>query len=150
MTETPMAATSTPVLTPITAPVAAPGPLPVGGVIWSTTPITLPQVPRAARPRNPQHAWVTALRVVGWVSMPFFFAMGILAYFQVIDLTRTLNTIAGGFFGRGTPNIGMAVLAMLSTWLIGACVAIGMMVYANVAADVRSLKTSAEARDQRG
>jgi len=150
--QVPPAVPTAPAVPPL-PPLPPPGSFPpVGPPPWSSAPAAS-QDSFFARVWPGKHssrgAWVTALKALAWLFIPLFFALGIVAYFQVVDLTRSLSSLTGGFFTQGTPNVGLAILAMLVCWVVGAATSILMMVFAQMASDVGELKASTQPRDQR-
>jgi len=110
-------------------------------VDWGSLAMGTPPSHNPVMSRITGNAWTLIVRIVAWIVAVFALAGGIVLYSEVSDLTSLLN---GGWFRRGQPNTGMAVIVMLGTWVCGFASTAALIVLANAADDIRQIRNSAD------
>ena len=92
--------------------------------------------------------WIKALRIAAVVVAVFSILGGVVAYGHVKWITAQFSYMGAFYQSGGIPNTALALSVMLTIWVLGPSLSIGMIVFANMAEQVAGAKSLLESRTQ--
>jgi len=128
-------------------------PPPTSAPLWPGQPTDPDSAPAPARTSAPttkmvdqltakaeKVPWIKALRIAAVVIAVLSILGGVVGYAQVKVVTAQLSNFGAFYQPGGVPNTALALLVLLTSWVLGPSLSIAMMVFANMAEHLAGAK----------